>query len=126
MIDVKFFNRKIDFLLSGKEESSAKKAIKLVLSGAKEAKNYHPVFDDFCSRIGMTFLSQSVVNGNSEIIGYIPCLKFYEENIFGKKPQTIELANFTSLEHCNSILAKEVVYTIMGAGEQLEEYENWK
>ena len=122
MIDNKVFNQKISEIESLKGSNASKTIINIKKFNVYNL-DFCNFFDDFCFGIGLGFENIAVyAEKTDKLLGYIPRLKFYPENIFQETETYIDLTNSVlDIKSSSKLLAKETLYKIM-RGENFENY----
>lgn len=82
---------------------------------SKKYSDYYSTLDSLGSEIGFGFYVE--VTGEDK---FIPCIKFYPNNIFSSEPELIRLLGrdsaYKKLRDCYSYLAKEYLYKLIDLG----------
>ena len=114
MIDNKTFNQKISEI-ENLNNSDASKAIKFIKKFNFQNSDFCDFFDNFCYKIGIGFENLPLYKEETDkLIGYIPRLKYYPENIFNETEDYVDLSNETlDIKTSSKLLAKETLYRMM-------------
>lgn len=78
------FNKKIKKFLKEQPDSIPSNIIRKVISVYPEGKCYYEIFDDFSYYMGINLSYQPLLNRNNNIKGYIPLLKYHDDNAWNK------------------------------------------
>lgn len=83
------FNDRIqEFLNEGTEGNNAQ-LIHYILDSNPyyKTQSYYAVLDDFCFRLGLGFFVQEIVDAKDISLGYVPMLKYYNDNLLLEAPR---------------------------------------
>lgn len=111
------FENRIKRFLKEQPDSTASITIKKLESYYPNFRSYYSLFDEFSFRLGIGIIAKEVVGSKTnKTIGYVPCLKYYADNLLKEEPRVEPLVSGTTplkLNHCYDYLAKELLYRIM-------------
>ncbi|QLE02722.1 hypothetical protein HX109_14555 [Galbibacter sp. BG1] len=111
----KAFEHKLLYLSN--QNSNVSSFIKKIQNSASKTNSLFIIFDDFAFKLGIGIIADAVHDKNFKCKGFIPCFKYYPDNLLDEEPRTINLLSYTNplnLNDCYAYLAEELVYRGVG------------
>ena len=76
--------------------------------------NYYETLESLGFSVGIEFMVQTVIREESdEVIGYIPSLKFHDNNPVTGKFEVVEFGQYNSINKAYEYIVKEQLYRLM-------------
>lgn len=112
---IRVFNKKVKEM---KIENPSNEAILALENWMREKRktDYYSALDSFAYQFGIGIFAEPHIKKSDDSVSYIPCLKYYPDNVFQEKLQLVPLVHDeckTSLNDCYKRLAKGIIYELM-------------
>lgn len=113
---IKKFDKKIEELIELNLHDDCLKVI-IEFKDKKKYDSFYMTLDDIGSIIGLEFMMKKLLNKNYNLIGYIPSIKYTNENPLKQEKGILHLIDknspFTSQLKAHEYLAKRYIYLLM-------------